>query len=127
MKLYSIFRLYIYIYIFFPFLESFYNNFFNLVIFRGTFARNSLLKLLNLSNNKIKKLDSNTFRGMRFMRRLYLSDNEITDVGRGTFGSLNRIGTIDLARNFIKKVDYQMFNQLQYAEVSLNNFFFFLF
>lgn len=76
-----------------------------------------MLKVLNLSNNKIRKLDSNTFRGMRFLRRLYLSDNQIDDVGRGTFGSITRIGTIDLARNFIKKIDFQMFNQLQFAEV----------
>lgn len=85
--------------------------------FRGTFARNSVLKVLNLSHNKIRKLDSNTFRGMRFLRRLYLSDNQIDDVGRGTFGSITRIGTIDLSRNFIKKIDFQMFNQLQFAEV----------
>lgn len=51
------------------------------------------------------------------MRRLYLSDNEINEIGRGTFNSINRIGTIDLARNRIKKIDFQMFNQLQYAEV----------
>lgn len=70
-----------------------------------------------MSHNKIRKLDSNTFRGMRFLRRLYLSDNQINDVGRGTFGSITRIGTIDLSRNFIKKIDFQMFNQLQFAEV----------
>lgn len=85
---------------------------------RGAFARNSLLKLLNMSHNKIKKLDSNSFRGMRFLRRLYLSDNLIADIGRGTFGSVTRIGTIDLARNFIKKIDYQMFFQLNFVEVS---------
>ena len=54
---------------------------------------------------------------MRFLIRLYLSDNQINDVGRGTFGPVTRIGTIDLARNFIKKIDFQMFNQLQFAEV----------
>lgn len=37
-------------------------------IFRGTFARNSVLKVLNMSKNQIKRLDSNSFRGMRFMR-----------------------------------------------------------
>lgn len=88
-------------------------------LFRGTFARNSLLKVLNLNHNKIRKLDSNTFRGMRFLIRLFLSDNQINDVGRGTFGPVTRIGTIDLARNFIKKIDFQMFNQLQFAEVRI--------
>lgn len=51
-------------------------------------------------------------------RRLYLSDNAITDVGRGTFGSITRIGTIDLARNQLKKIEYQMFAQLNYVEVN---------
>lgn len=51
------------------------------------------------------------------MRRLYLSNNRISDVGRATFGTMTRIGTIDLSKNLIKKVDYQMFHQLQYAEV----------
>lgn len=88
-----------------------------LLFFRGAFARNAVLRVLNLSHNKIKKLDSNSFRGMRFLRRLYLSDNLISDVGRSTFGSLQRIGTIDLARNFIKKIDYQMFFQLNFIEV----------
>lgn len=85
--------------------------------FRGAFARNSVLRVLNLSHNKIKRLDSNSLRGMRFLRRLYLSDNVISDVGRGTFGGVTRIGTIDLARNFIKKIDYQMFFQLTLIEV----------
>lgn len=57
-----------------------------------------------------------------------MSDNRISDVGRGTFGSVARIGTIDLARNALKKIEYQMFSQLNYIEVSritnctLNNF-----
>lgn len=35
---------------------------------RGTFARNAVLRLLNLSHNKIRRLDANSFRGMRFLR-----------------------------------------------------------
>lgn len=89
-------------------------------ILRGAFARNTVLRVLSMSHNKIRKLDSNSFRGMRFIRRLYLSDNQITDVGRGTFGAITRVGTIDLARNQLKKIDYQMFHQLQYVEVRKN-------
>jgi len=58
---------------------------------------------------------------MRFLRRLFLSDNVLTDIGRGTFGSIARIGTIDLARNQLKKVEYQMFTQMNYVEVSFKN------
>lgn len=87
-------------------------------LYRGAFARNTVLKVLNMSYNSIRKLDSNTFKGMRFLRRIYLSDNKISDVARGTFGTLTRVGTIDLARNLLTKVDYQMFYQLNYLEVS---------
>lgn len=85
--------------------------------YRGTFARNTVLRVLHMDHNQLRRLDSNSFRGMRFIRRLYFSDNNITDVGRGTFGSVTRVGTVDLARNFIKKIDFQMFSQLQYVEV----------
>lgn len=86
-------------------------------ISRGTFARNTVLKYLNFNSNKIRKLDSNSFRGMRFIRRLFFSDNDISDIGRGTFSSVTRIGTIDLSKNKIKKIDYQMFFQLNYVEL----------
>lgn len=54
---------------------------------------------------------------MRLMRRLYLSNNRISEVGRGTFEPMSRIGTIDLAKNMIRKIDYQMFNGLNFVEV----------
>ncbi|CAH0697934.1 unnamed protein product [Spodoptera exigua] len=37
---------------------------------RGMFARNTVIKVVHLDNNKIKKLDTNSFRGMRFLRSL---------------------------------------------------------
>jgi len=58
---------------------------------------------------------------MRFLRRLYLSDNEIAKVDRGTFASMTRIGTIDLARNRMQIIDYQMFSGQNYVEVCLWN------
>lgn len=65
------------------------------------------------------RLDSELFRGLRFLRRLYLSDNEISQVDRGTFSSMTRIGTIDLARNQMKIIDYQMFSGQNYVEVCI--------
>ena len=71
---------------------------------------------MNLSGNEITKLDANSFRGMRFLRRLFLSDNHISDIGRGTFGAVSRIGTIALARNRLTKIDFQMFHELNLCE-----------
>ena len=36
--------------------------------------------VLHLEKNNLTKLDSNSFRGMRFMRRLYFNDNQIRSV-----------------------------------------------
>ena len=54
------------------------------------FARVSVLRVLNLNSNKITSLDANSFRGMRFMRRLYFADNQISRVGRGAFKAVSR-------------------------------------
>ena len=51
-----------------------------------TFARTATLRVLHLNSNQIKSLDANSFRGMRFLRRLYMSDNLITRIGRGRYG-----------------------------------------
>lgn len=75
-----------------------------------------VLRVVNLSGNGITKLDANSFRGMRFLRRLFLSDNLIGEIGRGTFGAVSRIGTIDLARNRLTKIDFQMFYELNLCE-----------
>lgn len=58
------------------------------------------------------------FRGLRLLRQLLLNDNEITQVERGTFDTISRIGVIDLSGNKITKIDFQMFNELRYVEVS---------
>lgn len=55
---------------------------------------------------------------MRLLRQLHLNDNEISYIERSTFDTIARIGTINLAGNKITKIDYQMFNELQYVEVS---------
>ncbi|XP_039748170.1 chaoptin isoform X2 [Pararge aegeria] len=88
-------------------------------------------EVLDLSYNNITKLDGSHIGDLTKLgwcnashnllpdipRRLYLQDNEISDVGRGTFTAVTRIGTVDLARNKITKVDYQMFQAVKYAEI----------
>jgi hypothetical protein len=49
-------------------MEKVYNFRFSLFPSRGAFARNTVLKILNLSHNNIKKLDANSLRGMRLLR-----------------------------------------------------------
>lgn len=89
---------------------------------RGIFAKNTILRVLRLSNNKLKKIDGNAFRGLRLLRQLHLNDNEISYVERGTFDSISRIGTVNLAGNKLTKIEYQMFNDLRYVEVGFYDF-----
>lgn len=55
--------------------------------------------VLHLAKNNLTKLDSTSFRGMRFMRRLYFDDNQISSIGRQTFQAMGRIGGIHLRGN----------------------------
>jgi hypothetical protein len=41
-----------------------------------------------MGSNSITRLDGNSFRGMRFMRRLYFENNQISTIGRQTFQNL---------------------------------------
>jgi hypothetical protein len=43
-----------------------------------------------MGGNSISRLDGNSFRGMRFMRRLYFENNQISAIGRQTFQNLRQ-------------------------------------
>ena len=72
--------------------------------------------VLHLGENNITKLDANSFRGMRFLRRLYFEDNQISQIGRQTFQSAKRVGGIYLRGNKTTKIGYQMFDDLRFAD-----------
>jgi len=46
--------------------------------------------VLQMGSNSISRLDGNSFRGMRFMRRLYFENNQISTIGRQTFQNLRK-------------------------------------
>jgi hypothetical protein len=46
--------------------------------------------VLQMGGNSISRLDGNSFRGMRFMRRLYFENNQISAIGRQTFQNLRQ-------------------------------------
>ena len=48
----------------------------------------SFSAVLQMGSNSIGRLDGNSFRGMRFMRRLYFENNQISSIGRQTFQNL---------------------------------------
>jgi hypothetical protein len=50
--------------------------------------------VLQMGENSISRLDGNSFRGMRFMRRLYFENNQISTIGRQTFQNLRQDNTV---------------------------------
>ncbi|XP_052080288.1 slit homolog 3 protein-like [Mytilus californianus] len=66
-----------------------------------------ILDTLNLSFNRIERLNNTTFRVLKYLRVLDLSDNKIQYIEPNTFnyrpGSLMKIS---LCRNFLKSIDF---------------------
>ncbi|NWI92280.1 NYX protein, partial [Pitta sordida] len=54
---------------------------------------------LNLSNNYLRILNTNTFRNLTFLHSLSLDGNNLTFVTPGTFHALNKLRELHLSRN----------------------------
>uniref|UniRef100_A0A8C5U849 Nyctalopin n=1 Tax=Malurus cyaneus samueli TaxID=2593467 RepID=A0A8C5U849_9PASS len=54
---------------------------------------------LNLSNNYLRTLNTNTFRNLTFLHSLWLDGNNLTFVTPGTFHALGRLQELHLSRN----------------------------
>uniref|UniRef100_A0A8C9EJW0 Nyctalopin n=1 Tax=Pavo cristatus TaxID=9049 RepID=A0A8C9EJW0_PAVCR len=54
---------------------------------------------LNLSNNYLRILTTNTFRNLTFLHSLWLDGNNLTFLSPGTFHALSKLRELDLSRN----------------------------
>uniref|UniRef100_U3JGH9 LRRNT domain-containing protein n=1 Tax=Ficedula albicollis TaxID=59894 RepID=U3JGH9_FICAL len=54
---------------------------------------------LNLSNNYLRTLNTNTFRNLTFLHSLWLDGNNLTFLTPGTFHALSRLQELHLSRN----------------------------
>uniref|UniRef100_A0A8D2PHA2 Nyctalopin n=1 Tax=Zosterops lateralis melanops TaxID=1220523 RepID=A0A8D2PHA2_ZOSLA len=66
---------------------------------------------LNLSNNYLRILNTNTFRNLTFLHSLWLDGNNLTFLTPGTFHLL-RLGMLNLGHNFITDLPNQLFEGL---------------
>ncbi|XP_019639990.1 PREDICTED: toll-like receptor 3 [Branchiostoma belcheri] len=93
------------------------------------FAREDLnvsLRTLDLSYNKISRLDSAAFNGIRSLQRLVLSSNDILTVNTSSFSSLAQTGleTLVLFRNNLTSVTDNTFTSvplLKRLDLAYNN------
>ena len=59
--------------------------------------------IIDISNNHIRKIDSNTFKGLTKLERLWLSDNEIVEMDVKSFESLSKLKGLYLENNKLKR------------------------
>uniref|UniRef100_A0A8C6WGQ3 Toll-like receptor 22 n=1 Tax=Neogobius melanostomus TaxID=47308 RepID=A0A8C6WGQ3_9GOBI len=67
---------------------------------------------INLSNNKILKLQEGNFTDFPHLTNLDLKQNKITKIGKGTFSRLFSLKTLNLNNNNLEKLDDGVFDGL---------------
>ena len=70
----------------------------------GSFNLPDLLKL-SLNNNLLSVLDSEKFRGLKYLLYLQLRGNNITTIKKGTFKNLVHLCDLDASENFFSKLE----------------------
>lgn len=88
----------------------------------ATFTGLTALYLLNLSSNKLTKLDSYMFRDLGQLRVLRLENNAIQTVPENVFASLYQLNTLVLSGNKLKQIHSFTFDSLtSLALLALDN------
>jgi predicted ATPase len=78
--------------------------------------------LLNLSNEKIEKLDSNIFERLVNLVWLFFYNNQITELHSNTFANLVNLTTLHFNNNQIEKLDSNIFaNLVNLEQLSFSN------
>ncbi|XP_057335576.1 toll-like receptor Tollo [Microplitis mediator] len=67
------------------------------------------LKTLDLGNNKISKVDNESFYGLNELYGLRLVDNKLENISRDTFSTLPALQVLNLASNVIRHVEQNAF------------------
>ena len=83
------------------------------------FQNQAKLKVLDLSNNKIRSLGSKIFRSLYELEVLNLSRNSMTDL-QISFGNTNRLNYVDLSNNMLETVPRSIRDDLDRVAKSRN-------
>ena len=82
----------------------------------GTFLKQQNLQELLLGENKVKALFTDTFIGLKFLRRLILRRNFVAKLTRGVFRHLQSLVYLDISDNIISVVEDGAFNGLNFLK-----------
>ena len=81
-----------------------------------TWLNNQKLETLDISENKIKMIEQNTFVGLIDLNYLYLNKNNITNINSHGFKGLMKLITINLSQNKITALEDNTFMHLTYLK-----------
>ncbi|XP_078423973.1 amphoterin-induced protein 2-like [Cetorhinus maximus] len=76
---------------------------------RGAFAPTPQLRYLDLSSNKLRKLDDSSFQGLNSLETLLLYNNQVTQVSAGAFEGLYKLRKLYLSQNLISHFPLQLY------------------
>ena len=77
-----------------------------------TFQHLKSLLVLNLTFNKIKELDDDSFVGLDRLENLFLNKNKIASISSRTFSEMTKLTKIDLANNKLETLPEHLFDGL---------------
>jgi len=80
---------------------------------------------LDITDNKLSNISSNTFLGLKSLRYINVGNNQIENFPKDTFSVLDNLERIDLSGNKIKKLNYDTFsseynNNIELSEINLS-------
>ncbi len=70
------------------------------------------LRYLDLSQNKIEKIEENAFNSLINLKELYLYHNQLTKIDKNIFVSLSKLKCLSLFCNQIKEIEENAFDSL---------------
>jgi Leucine-rich repeat (LRR) protein len=79
------------------------------------------IELLQITQNRIRELHTDSFKRYRYLKYLYLDDNVIPDIENGTFAPLLGLEVIRLSCNGIDRVPYDLLQLPKMRKIYLDN------
>ena len=70
-----------------------------------------------MDNNKLKRIDSNTFKNLTKLEELPLNNNAIEEIDVRLFDSLSNLKFLRLSNNKLKRIDRKCFEPLKSIEL----------
>ena len=92
----------------------------------GAFEKLQMLKILNLQQNYIEQIESNTFKSVSNLKELYLQDNQIHSIENDSFLDVFYLKTLKLHGNNLQYLNVSLFaimNSLTEVTLSGNPWF----